>query len=145
MFYVLPQNAAPGLYPVFEFLLRRTAVGLPVIVEFRVMNPLDLKIELSDLRLFGVLLPSLPSLKTKTAGQDDAIESGTHLSGEAQSKALINKEEHVVFSAVNLELEPTASATIRLTATPLKPGRLILQGKADRTKITLLEIKEKKQ
>lgn len=108
-------------YPVFESLRRLTAVGLPVIVELRMMNPLDLRIELSNLRLFGALLPH-------TATQEAAASGGPRT----------RDPENIIFSTVDVELEPTASATIRLTATPLKPGRLHLQGETE-TAITQIQ------
>lgn len=81
------------------------------------MNPLDLRIEISNLRLFGVLIP--PSAAgDKSVGDGAPTPVASECSGE------------IAFSTTSVELEPTASATIRLTATPLSPGRLCLQGES---------------
>lgn len=102
-------------YSVYESLRRQTAVGLPVTVEFRVVNPLNLQIEIHNLRLFGRLIPSSPTKQEATSGNP--------------SKAPFSEaSQDVDFSMTDVELEPTASATVRLTATPLNSGRLLIEG-----------------
>ncbi|KAL8270941.1 hypothetical protein Esti_005153 [Eimeria stiedai] len=111
-----------------ESLRRRTAVGLPVTVELSVVNPLDLRIEVNNVRLFGDLVPfpaSPYSCTSPCASSQDAALAAQNL----QKDSLFSRGGgQVEFSTVNVELEPTASATIRLTAIPLGPGRLCLRG-----------------
>ncbi|KAL8426542.1 hypothetical protein Efla_006607 [Eimeria flavescens] len=111
-------------HPVYESLRRQTTVGLPVTVKLRVVNPLDLQVEINNLRLFGNLLPS-PSASTQGAS---AATEHPH-----KDDLLSQDDGRVEFSTANLQLGPTASATIRLTATPLSPGRLCLLGMTEAT------------
>ncbi|OEH80368.1 hypothetical protein cyc_05172 [Cyclospora cayetanensis] len=113
----LPQEGSFVSCQAFEELRRTTAVGLPVTVELRLMNPLSLRIELSNLRLFGILLP-----RGGLSPQEEAATPQAELTEAAAA------QQAIAFSTVNVALDPTASASVRLTATPLKPGRLCLQG-----------------
>lgn len=93
-------------------------MGLPVTVELRVVNPLGLRIELTSLRLFGTLIPA--SVSPDTAATVPGAFKGPPCSDHSEA---------IAFSSTTIELEPTQSAIVRLMATPLKPGRLCLQGK----------------
>ncbi|KAL8453234.1 hypothetical protein Emag_001966 [Eimeria magna] len=97
-------------------------------VELRVVNPLDLRIEVNNVRLFGDLVPPAASPSSSTspcASPQDVAAASQNLQKDFVSS---RGSGQVEFSTVNVELEPTASATIRLTAIPLGPGRLCLRG-----------------
>ncbi|KAL8433471.1 hypothetical protein ACSSS7_003861 [Eimeria intestinalis] len=114
-------------YRVYESLRRQTAVGLPVTVELRVVNPLDLRIEVNNVRLFGDLVhrPASPSSSTSPCA---SFQDASTAAQSPQKHFLSRESGQIEFSTVNVELDPMASATIRLTAVPLGPGRLCLQG-----------------